>query len=206
MTNHISLISFQIQPSLDIKQLIINSMEQRHATLTIPWITEYLAMLDFLTLRLSYYNSVHKILFRIYRRYIKSSKKLSYNRSLVRFSLGWLFELPHFPDTEFFSHLSEADNIEMDFENKQNGEKMLDDLELVDQNILYTFCPYLEEIKKLLLTDVSNNNATVKHITPVTTIHSGKEITKRKLEVCKKIKISSYMLFRGNYYFQRAQF
>lgn len=160
-------------------------MEEHHVVLTIPWITEYLAMLDFLTLRLSYYMSVHKILFQLYKNYNHYGKHSSYTISLVKFSLGWLFELSHFPDTDFFNEMCKTANIDTHFTKKKVKEKMLDDLEIVDQNILYMFCPYLEEIKKLLLTDVSNNHVTVKHITPVTTIQSAEEISKKKIEVSK---------------------
>lgn len=144
-------------------------------------------MLDFITLKTPYYISVHKILFQLYKKFINYEKKTSYNILLVKFSLGWLFELPHFPDSEFFTSLYETNNLQESLEKVNKNDKLMDDLKIVDQHILYTFCPFLEEIKKLLLTDVTNNNATVKHITPVSAIHSGKEITQKKLEVSKKI-------------------
>lgn len=148
--------------------------------MTIPWISDYLAMLDFVTLRLPYYTSVYKLLFMLYKTCNHYMKSGSYNNSLVKFSLGWLFELPNFPDTEFYTNLNEMD-IPLEIKNSNN--KRLDDLQMVDQHILYTFCPFLEEIKKLLLSDVSSNNTTVKHITPVTTLQSAEQITKKKLEV-----------------------
>lgn len=169
-----------------MKQLIISAIEQHHAILTIPWLTEYLAMLDFSTLRLSYYISVYKVLFQLYRTYNQDIKHDSYNNALIRFSLGWLFELPHFPDSEFFTYLSETEITMTNFKKKANKVRTLDDLEIVDQNMLYIFCPYLEEIKKLL-TDVSNSQTKVKHITPVTAIQSGQEISRRKMEVSLKI-------------------
>lgn len=158
-------------------------MDERHTILTVPWVTEYLAMMDFLTLRLPYYISVFKILFQLYRKDNRSKKNWPYNILLVKFSLGWLFELPHFPDVEFFTYLNETDKLPINFSCSEKKETMLDDLKIVDQNILYTFCPFLDDIRKLLLTDIVNSNATVKHITPVTTIQSGEEIAKKKIEV-----------------------
>lgn len=140
-------------------------------------------MLDFLSLRLPYYISVYKILFNLYRTYYQYERCYFYNVSLVRLSLGWLFELPHFPDMEFFAHLNETESFQNSSENKEREKKALDDLQIVDENLLYTFCPYLEEIKKVLLTDAVNSQATVKHITPVTAIQYGQEIAKKKIEV-----------------------
>lgn len=186
-----------MSPCFDIKQLIVQSVEQRHIVLTIPWITEYLAMLDLITLKLPYYISVNKMLFHLYKNYNQFEKNCSCNTLLVKFSLGWLFELPHFPDSEFFTYLYATDDFQINLENSDNAAQFLDNLKIVDQHILYTFCPYLEEIKKLLLTDATNNNTTVKHITPVTTILSGDEVTKRKAEVSvKKIEI-------GNFFFKK---
>lgn len=194
-----STINFQICPYFDIKQHIAQSVEQRHIIVTIPWVTEYLAMLDFITLKMPYYISVHKILFQVYKQYNKTEKNCSYNTLLVKFSLGWLFELPHFPDLEFFANLYGTDNFQQKFHNINKNNKYIDDLNIVDQHILYTFCPFLEEIKKLLLTDVTNNNATVKHITPVSTIQSGEELTKKKLEVNNR-KNRKYLTFVLKYH------
>lgn len=139
-------------------------------------------MLDFITLRLPYYSSVLEILFKLYRTYRNPLHKYDYNGSLVRFSLGWLFELPHFPDSEFYNFfLSESSTVQ--YYKKSHDKSSLDSLIIIDQNILYTFCPYLERIKKILMTTSLNNTVTVKHITPVTAIHSSEKITKKRIEV-----------------------
>lgn len=149
-------------------------------------------MLDFVTLKMSYYISVHKTLFQLYKKYNSSEKNCSYNTLLVKFSLGWLFELSHFPDLEFFSNLYATEDFLWNLEKNKNV-KFMDDVKIVDQHILYTFCPFLEEIKKLLLTDVTNNNPTVKHITPVSTVQPGDGLTKKKIEVS-EIEIGVFIL------------
>lgn len=139
-------------------------------------------MFDYVTIRLPYYEAVHKILFGLYRDCNQCSKNFTYNGCLVKFSLGWLFELPHFPYSDFFSYLS-CHKTANDLANLLGTAKDLDHIAIIDQNILYMFCPYLDEIKQLLLTDVSSNASSAKHITPVTTIQSVEDVTKKKLVV-----------------------
>lgn len=59
----------------------------------------------------------------------------------------------------------------------------LDELQVIDHNILYLCCPYLEEIKKLLSSTVTSNTLSVKHITPVTALNSPDQIAKKKIQV-----------------------
>lgn len=146
-------------------------------------------MLDYVTLRLPYYISVYKILFSLHKncdRVLGSKPNGNYNASLVNFCLGWLFELPHFPDSEYFNFCVGAheDGIFCPkAKHKFDKERKLDDLDIVDQNILYVCCPFLEEIKRLLSSNALNGSVTAKHITPVTAVHSSNEMAKKKLEV-----------------------
>lgn len=76
--------------------------------------------------------------------------------------MGWLFDLPQFPDGDFFNYnSSKLINIETRTTHYH--------YRLIDQNILYQLCPYLDEIKTYLQSsDGSNSNSlTIKHITPV---------------------------------------
>lgn len=79
-------------------------------------------------------------------------------------------------------------------EKKCPNAKYLDGIKIVDQKILYSCCPYLEEIKKLLISNVSNG-ITVKHITPLSTTDTSNEIEENKLKVISTsiIKLVVYM-------------
>ncbi|KAJ8939318.1 hypothetical protein NQ314_011176 [Rhamnusium bicolor] len=194
LTSHLN-VRQQTAPCFNMEQLLVDSLKQNNAILTVPWVTDYLSMLDYVTLRLSYNISIYKILFDLYKNYETSfeTSNYNYNISLVRFCLGWLFELPHFPDSEYFNFCTSTNSVDFKQIGRQKGQKTktkckeikskaLDELNIVDQNILYICCPYLEEIKRLLSSNALNTNVTVKHITPVTAVQSSNEITKKRIE------------------------
>ncbi|XP_060532788.1 codanin-1 isoform X3 [Cylas formicarius] len=161
----------QVCPPLDVKSLLNASIRSKTTILTIPWLVKYLAMLDYVTLRLPYYVSVNEILVQLYR---------NARAPLLVFCLGWLFELPHFPDGEYFSIHFEG--VQCPTEQFSEADSYLDDLEIVGQNVLYLCCPYLDEIKKLLCADSSGNKVSVKHITPVSEVETSGDAVRKKLE------------------------
>lgn len=142
-------------------------------------------MLDYVTLRLPYYSSVIQMLFGIYQNVSNSSYICNReNTILIKFTLGWLFELQHFPDGLYYNYCS---NKSPDFDFMNNGmmheQTYMDHLQLVNEEILYMCCPYLKELKKLLISNSSNDGVTVRHITPLTAVHSPTKLAKRRLEV-----------------------
>ncbi|CAG9858165.1 unnamed protein product [Phyllotreta striolata] len=156
-------------PPLDVKKIL---SECNSIVLTIPWLVNYLSMLDYVTLRLPYYLSVYKMLYRIYHSYGEWSTTVDYDAALVRFCLGWLFELPHFPNTDYGLF---RDKFAVDRKGSLRAKKP----SVVDECILFTCCPHLEDMKKML---VSNRGVTVKHITPVTAVESSEMISKKRCE------------------------
>lgn len=166
----------QIEPKFNVKKVLETSIVTNTMILCIPWLTKYLSMLDCVTLRLPYYHDVIKTLLLFY----KSLNNQFPQKSIyfIKFNLGWLFELPHFPETD---HL----NLEISHFPDNKPEKTgLDYLEIVDQNVLYLCCPYLNEIKKIFTTNSVVNTPTIKHITPVTALEPPELIAKKKLQVC----------------------
>lgn len=110
--------------------------------------------------------------------------------ALVKLCLGWLFELPNFPDIEYFNFCTKALIEKSQKETcKINGvhnscrKRELDFKVVVNQSVLYLCCPYLEEIKKVLTANAASNKVAVKYITPVTALESSTEMVKKKVEV-----------------------
>lgn len=140
-------------------------------------------MLDDITLRLPYYTTLFQTLFEVYR---NIEHLPPYNMALVKLCLGWLFELPNFPDIEYFNFCTKS---LIEKSQKANGvhngcrKRELDFKIVVNQSVLYVCCPYLEEIKKVLTANASNNKVAVKYITPVTALESSTEMVKKKVEV-----------------------
>lgn len=168
----ILLLFLQLQPNFDLVSILSNAITKKSLVLTIPWITKYLSMLDNVTLRLPYYNTVFKQLFNVYRNVEITENNLE-GVMLIKLCLGWLFELPNVPG-----------NLYYNYEECCYERLFINELRLVDQNVLMVCCPYLKEIKKLLLLNAAGNEGvTVKHITPLTAVQSPARIAKKRLEV-----------------------
>ncbi|XP_044260960.1 codanin-1 [Tribolium madens] len=172
MTTHLK-IRKQICPNFDVKTLLETSVRRKSVILCVPWLIKYLSMLDTVTLKLPYYTQIHSTLFWIYRNFDWGPDPNIY---LIKFCLGWLFELPHIPDHNYSFFFSTPPQ-------NTTPKTHIDQLEIVDQDILYFCCPYLNEIKKLLTTTSTNQMITIKHITPVTAQQqTPDEIARKKLE------------------------
>lgn len=144
-------------------------------------------MMDPASLCLPYYTHILEFLYYLYR----ASESINLpNRAnfmsrqtciLLRFSLGWLFELPHFPKHLYFHWQSNYNNQKLKLLGFPEDESfaastvlesprntfILDKLDIIDDKALYSCCPYLLELKRLLLSGNFNNNITNRHIKPV---------------------------------------
>lgn len=155
-------------------------------------------MLDHITLRLSYFEEILDMLFEIY--YLHLNKLTSNSKHnckqkniiLVKLCLGWLFELPHFPEDSYYKFLSQKLSLNKLTKNVQNMNSseiiFLDELDLVDQNVLCICCPFLQDIKKVLsdnINTLNNSNVTIKHITPLTAVESPTDLSNKRIQVCK---------------------
>ncbi|XP_024944847.1 codanin-1 isoform X2 [Cephus cinctus] len=190
-------IRSRVQPSLNLQACIINAVVERKLSLTIPWAVKYLAMLEPISLRLPYYQEILELLYYIYRGFNPANNFLSRNSisqqtvTLVKFAIGWLFELPNFPKDLYCLWQSSYNNRrlkvlcqigKLDWQDpnvfstdtKKSASPVksnlnLDHLEIVDDRVLYICCPFLMELKILLTSGnakLTSNNP-IKHITPV---------------------------------------
>uniref|UniRef100_A0A3Q2Y1V2 Codanin 1 n=1 Tax=Hippocampus comes TaxID=109280 RepID=A0A3Q2Y1V2_HIPCM len=147
-------------PVLDVCGVLRNSMKHRRTILTVPWLVEFLSMLDFTGPLLLNYRVVLGTLCLLYRKMTlgRCSETSYLNRLLIVSVLGWLFQVD--------SSLRHA-FIE---ENSVCGVSIQDGIPLVDQQLLYTCCPFLDEFRKLLAAFVSGSSAKgggiVRKITP----------------------------------------
>ncbi|XP_037652423.1 codanin-1 [Sebastes umbrosus] len=156
-------------PVLDVCAVLSNSMKRRRTILTVPWLVEFLSMLDFIgPLLLCYRTALGKLLL-LYRRMLlgRSGEMCYLNKLLMVSVLGWLFQIPVIPEDIFFTNeFTEVAKLE-DGITTATG---LDCIPLVDQQLLYTCCPFLGEFRKLLAAFVSGSAAKsggiIRKITP----------------------------------------
>lgn len=166
----------QIAPAFDILSLLKAAISSNNLLLTIPWICIYLSMFDKISLKTEYYTKVIDLLVILYRTY-DLNEMFKKNLYLIKFTIGWLFENENFPTNRFFK---EIDPKLIEFVNKNNN-MGIDKTRIIDQDIIYIFCPILNEIKKLLNNKSAPERNTVRHITPLSAI-SGKSDSIKKIE------------------------
>ncbi|NXU03005.1 CDAN1 protein, partial [Buphagus erythrorhynchus] len=159
----------QTLPVLDILKLLRQSIRDQRSILTIPWIVEYLSLVDHIAPFLDYYRKVFGLLLQVYRLMVLSEdKEMSFlNKLLILAVLGWLFQVPSVPEELFFTTDDRQERFVMD---TVTSAQALDFVPLVDQQLLYTCCPYLGELRKLLASFVAGsggkNGGFIRKITP----------------------------------------
>ncbi|XP_049918342.1 codanin-1 [Epinephelus moara] len=156
-------------PVLDVCAVLSKSMKRRRTILTVPWLVEFLSMLDFIGPLLTCYRTALGTLLLLYRRMLlgRCEEVCYLNKLLMVSVLGWLFQIPVIPEDIFFtSEFTEVAKLE-DGVTTAAG---LDCILLVDQQLLYTCCPFLGEFRKLLAAFVSGSAAKsggiIRKITP----------------------------------------
>ncbi|XP_010895581.2 codanin-1 isoform X2 [Esox lucius] len=161
---------------LDVCAVLRSSVIRRRTVLTVPWLVEFLSMLDYTGPFLLCYRNVLGLLLSLYRRMALSrGGEVCYlNQMLLVAVLGWLFQIPVIPEELFFS----SDfSLDAELEESPRNAQGLDGLVLVDQQLLYTCCPFLGEFRKLLVAFVAGSSARggglIRKITPTSAEHRG---------------------------------
>ncbi|XP_061286914.1 codanin-1 isoform X2 [Bos javanicus] len=168
----------QVPPVLDVRALLQQGLRARRAVLTVPWLVEFLSLADHIVPMLDYYRSVFTLLLHLHRSLILSKESEGemcfLNKLLLLAVLGWLFQIPTVPEDLFFLEEGQLDVLEVDTVASEHG---LDSMPVVDQQLLYTCCPYIGELRKLLASWVSGSSGRsggfVRKITPTTTTGLG---------------------------------
>lgn len=168
----------QVPPVLDVRALLRHGLQARRAVLTVPWLVEFLSFADHIVPLLDYYRNVFTLLLHLHRSLVLSregEREMCFlNKLLLLAILGWLFQIPTVPEDFFFLEEGQVDAFEVDAAASERG---LDSMPVVDQQLLYTCCPYIGELRKLLASWVSGSSGRsggfVRKITPTTTTGLG---------------------------------
>ncbi|XP_023229489.1 codanin-1-like [Centruroides sculpturatus] len=164
-------------PPLDICGLLLDAMKNNRLILTVPWVVEYISMMDPVAPHLEYYQRVFELIFHIYKSL--NHTMYSKNRHFLKFVLGWLFEMPNFPTSSFFLCIDKLQSATVVVEG-------LDMLDIVDQQTIYLCCPFLRELRILLeeyLIGIKKKGQQIRKINPVSADNvSSSCITAEQLE------------------------
>ncbi|KFM79691.1 Codanin-1, partial [Stegodyphus mimosarum] len=154
------------KPPLDVAELLIESVKNNKIILTVPWVIEFLSMMDPIALTIEHYIKALQILTDIYRwehfRAIPTESIL-----FVRLIIGWLFDVLEYPKK--YEVLIKPES----FEYHKNLESCgVDFLAVVDKQLIRSCCPYLIEFRVLIynfLNGIKNRNREIRKITPLST-------------------------------------
>ncbi|KAI6057242.1 codanin-1 isoform X2 [Marmota monax] len=178
LQDSILVLRSQVPPVLDVRALLQQGLRARRAVLTVPWLVEFLSFADHIVPLLDYYRSIFTLLLHVHRSLVLSQdnegEMCFLNKLLLLAVLGWLFQIPTFPEDLFFLEEGQVDALEVDTAASEHG---LDSVPVVDQQLLYICCPYIGELRKLLASWVSGSSGRsggfVRKITPTTTTGLG---------------------------------
>ncbi|KAF7251529.1 Codanin-1 [Varanus komodoensis] len=181
------LLESATHPVLDILKLLKQSIQKRRTVLTVPWAVEFLSLMDYIAPFLDYYEKIFALLLQLYRCLLLSGDKemCFLNKLLILAVLGWLFQVPTVPEHLFFAGKVRSEELRA---HPGTTAQSLDSVPLVDQQLLYTCCPYLGELRKLLSSFVLGsgikNGGYVRKITPTAAeaLAQKPSITQQKLQ------------------------
>lgn len=93
---------------IDIKEILRKSVINHKLIVTLPWIVQFISMLDPVSLRSDYYRDVFNIFYELYvmTAEFENNSLLSMRQTsvfIIRSCLGWLFDQPNVPN-EYYSY------------------------------------------------------------------------------------------------------
>uniref|UniRef100_A0AAY5EZM1 Codanin-1 C-terminal domain-containing protein n=1 Tax=Electrophorus electricus TaxID=8005 RepID=A0AAY5EZM1_ELEEL len=158
-------------PVLDVCAVLRSCVRRRRTVLTVPWLVEFLSMLDHTGPSLPCYRTALCLLLQLYRqlRLGKGGEQFYMNHLLLMAVLGWLFQVKH--------------TALMWLEEQQLSTSGLNhSLPSPNSQLLYTCCPYLGEFRKLLAAFVSGSaskaGGLIRKITPTSAELPGPSTTR----------------------------
>ena len=155
-----------------MKQVVLQAIDGRKLLVTIPWLVEYLTMLDFITIRLDYYRDLFQLLYTVYISVNAVTDQgslcvLPTSKFIIRACLGWLFENPEIPEeySNYRHFKSSISEYESNADN-QNTAQLNPHLE----DILNAACPFLADFRVSMMpqrtTKAVSRSGRYRHITP----------------------------------------
>ncbi|XP_052896694.1 protein disks lost [Anopheles moucheti] len=152
-------------PPFDVQPILLRSVAERKLVITVPWIVQYLSMLDLVTLRLRYYEELFRILHDIYKAtsvcgFSTNSDLFAIptSRFIVRSCLDWLLDQSNVPEEYYNSSemsssiLNTVTDQPVTSVAKQTTQKSTSDKKPIVfnpllENILSAACPFLADFR-----------------------------------------------------------
>lgn len=124
------LLRNKMCPAIDVEDILRKSLVNQKLVVTLPWIVQYISMLDAVTLRLDYYRGVFEMLYELYAMFTShqqhQQQQLPIRRPtsvfILRTCLGWLFDQPNVPNDYY--HYRQNRKPLKEFNRSVNGNSM----------------------------------------------------------------------------------
>ncbi|CAL1277019.1 unnamed protein product [Larinioides sclopetarius] len=176
---HLEYRKYEVSP-IDLPNLLRKAISNNHVILTVPWVVEYLSLMDPQAVHLEYIQESLKILIDIYK-WNCLPVNGTYSILFLHIIIGWLLDILQYPK----KHQMLLQPISIQYPETSN--RGLDTVAVIDKQLIHSCCPYLIEFKVLVfnfLNDVKYKRETRK-ITPLsTTKQPGISLSsKQKLEL-----------------------
>ncbi|XP_070180772.1 uncharacterized protein [Littorina saxatilis] len=141
----------KLAPAWDLCPSVERAAEKGVLALTVPWVVDYLAMMDTVAPRSTHVRYLLMLLRHLLRSVWAELKRsgFTYSRLLVVTSLGWLFDQPCMPVGYFFAELPSLEEEEKSVAVSLAPEAK-ECKDLVTQDLFYSCCPYFGEMRYLL--------------------------------------------------------
>ncbi|GBM19995.1 Codanin-1 [Araneus ventricosus] len=176
---HLEFRKYEVPP-IDLPNLLKKAITNNHVILTVPWVVEYLSLMDPLAVHLEYIQESLKILIDIYKWNCLPVNGI-HSFLFLHLIIGWLLDVLQYPK----KHQLLLQPISIQY--PETSSRGLDTVAVIDKQLIHSCCPYLIEFKVLVfnfLNDVKCKREARK-ITPLsTTKQPGTSLSsKQKLEL-----------------------
>lgn len=134
-------------PPLDLKSVLHRSFTEKKIVITIPWIVQFLSMLDYVSLRLDYYRDLFCMLFELYI-ILDDLNISSTTKFILRSSLGWLFEHPNVPEV-YYEYRQNRRPLTIISANNTNSltKSKVEIINPLMESIIVAACPFLCDLR-----------------------------------------------------------
>ncbi|XP_055943100.1 codanin-1-like [Argiope bruennichi] len=167
-------------PPLDLPKLLKKAIADNHVILTVPWVVEYLSLMDPLAVNLEYIQESLKILIDIYKWDCLTIND-THSVLFLHLIIGWLLDVLQYPK----KHQLLLQPISTPYQETSNSG--LDTVNVIDKQLIHSCCPYLIEFKILVFNFINDMKykREARKITPLSTTKQPGTLlsSKQKLEL-----------------------
>ncbi|GAB0089283.1 Protein disks lost [Sergentomyia squamirostris] len=178
-------------PQFDILRILQSAKEENKLMITIPWLVEYLSMLDHVALQLDYYRKVMDLLYSLHVDLGVGRVPMTPTCLLVlRLCLGWLFDRPNIPADGYYDFRRRQGKLlptKPSSKKRKNGKRenersFMKNMNPTLESLLNVACPFLGDFRLSVMptraTKAVSRTGRYRHITTkVTTESSTKKST-----------------------------